>query len=402
MTGLTLKNTYLPVVIVLVLSALVYINILPNDFVHDDNEQIITNPWITDFAYLPGVFFSSAWAFLEEEITSNYYRPVMHLVYMIDYAIFELDPWGYHLTSIIINSINSVLVFFLLGLLLETDGGNGGGGAREAGGAGGGGGGGGGGGAEEISWMGLGPTGLAAFFGALVFSVHPIHTESVAWVASVPELTFTFFFLLSFYFYVRYRRAARPLFYIISLVSFFLSTLCKEPALALPMVLVCYDFFVRREKVLPILPWLKRFVPFGALGILYLILRVYALKGFAPRGGAHELSTFGNIFNIFPLVFDYFSKLVLPINMNFFYTFKPVHSIAEPRAFLSIVFALVVLLILWRTYKRSRLTFFSILFILMPLLPVLYIPAVGRNTFAERYLYLPSFGAVLILSLCIR
>ncbi|MEE9542624.1 MAG: tetratricopeptide repeat protein, partial [Thermodesulfobacteriota bacterium] len=109
-----------------------------------------------------------------------------------------------------------------------------------------------------------------------------------------------------------------------------------------------------------------------------------------------------NILNIFPLVFDYFSKLVLPINLNFFYTFKPVHSVFEARALLSIVFAAVLVLILWRTYKTSRLTFFSILFIFMPLLPVLYIPAVGRNTFAERYLYLPSFGAVLIISLSIR
>jgi Flp pilus assembly protein TadD len=384
MTNSASKKTYLPVFIILVLSALVYINILPNGFVHDDSDQIINNPWITDFAYLPGAFFSSAWAFLEEEVTSNYYRPVMHLVYTVDYAIFELDPWGYHLTSIIINSINSVLVFFLLNILLIGEGKG-----DEVG-------------AEEISFIGHDPAGLAAFFGALVFSVHPIHTESVAWAAGIPELTFTFFFLLSFYFYIRFRRGASPILFVASLVSFFFSTLCKEPALALPMVLVCYDFFVRREKVFPLVPWLLRFVPFGAVGILYLFLRVYSLQGFAPRGGAHELTTFGNILNIFPLVFDYFSKLVLPLNLNFFYTFKPVHSITEARALLSIVFALVVLFILWRTYKISRLTLFSILFILMPLLPVLYIPAVGRNTFAERYLYLPSFGAVLILSVCIR
>ena len=102
----------------MLLSALVYVNILPNGFVHDDSQQIIDNPWIMDFANLPGVFFSSAWAFLEDEVTSNYYRPVMHLVYMIDYAIFEFNPWGYHLTSIIINSINSVMVFLSRSLLL--------------------------------------------------------------------------------------------------------------------------------------------------------------------------------------------------------------------------------------------------------------------------------------------
>ncbi len=373
----------IPVFVLLVLSVVVYLNILPNGFVHDDSDQIINNPWITDFANLPGVFFSSAWAFLEEEVTSNYYRPVMHLVYMIDYALFELNPWGYHLTSIIINSINSVLVFFLLNLLLEREGIWSG----EEG---------------EAGWMGLGPSGLGALAGALIFSVHPIHTESVAWAASIPELTFTFFFLLSFYLYIRHARGGGFSLYVISLVSFFFSTLCKEPALALPIALVAYDLFVRRKRVFPLWPWLVRFVPFAAVGVLYIILRVYALKGFAPRGGAHELGTFGNILNVFPLVFDYFSKLVLPVNLNFFYTFKPVHSIVEPRALLALVFAIIVIFILWRTYKFSRLAFFSIIFIFLPLLPVLYIPAVGRNTFAERYLYLPSFGMAVLVALSIR
>ena len=372
-----------PVFVLFILSAVVYLNILPNGFVHDDSDQIINNPWITDFANLPGVFFSSAWAFLEEEVTSNYYRPVMHLVYMIDYAIFELNPWGFHLTSVIINSINSVLVFFLVNLLLEREGIWSG----EEG---------------EAGWMGLGPSGLGALAGALIFSVHPIHTESVAWAASIPELTFTFFFLLSFYLYIRYARGGGFYLYVISLVSFFFSTLCKEPALALPIALVAYELFVRKKRVFPLWSWLVRFVPFAAVGVLYIILRIYALKGFAPRGGAHELGAFGNILNIFPLVFDYFSRLVLPINLNFFYTFKPVHSIVEPRAIYSLVFAIIVLFILWRTYKFSRLAFFSIIFIILPLLPVLYIPAVGRNTFAERYLYLPSFGMAVLIALFIR
>ena len=142
--------------------------------------------------------------------------------------------------------------------------------------------------------------------------------------------------------------------------------------------------------------------PLGSVGVIYIFLRIYALKGFAPRGGAHELDTLGVIFNVFPLIFDYFSKLVLPINLNFFYTFKAVHSFGEPRALLGFGFALIVLLMLWRTYKNNRLAFFAIIFIFLPLLPVLYIPAVGRNTFTERYLYLPSFGAVLILALIIR
>ncbi|MBI5234367.1 MAG: hypothetical protein HY880_08430, partial [Deltaproteobacteria bacterium] len=208
-----------PMLIIFIVSSVVYLNILPNGFIHDDNNQIVENPWLRDFRNLPAIFFSSVWSFLEEKGQSNYYRPVMHLVYMADYTIFGLKPWGWHLTSLVINSLNSVMVFVVTLKLLREKAAN---------------------------------AAIPAAAGALLFAVHPVHTEAVAWAAGIPELTFAFFYLVSFYLYIQYRDTQRVVFLISSAISFFLSTLSKEPALTLPFALAAYDIFLRGDRPLPI------------------------------------------------------------------------------------------------------------------------------------------------------
>ncbi len=72
----------------------VYMNTLYNGFVYDDTLQVLGNRYITNLAYLPDIFFNSVWSFNPETTTSNYYRPVMHTIYMAEYHLFGLKPWG--------------------------------------------------------------------------------------------------------------------------------------------------------------------------------------------------------------------------------------------------------------------------------------------------------------------
>ncbi|MEE8573791.1 MAG: hypothetical protein V3T30_00115, partial [Thermodesulfobacteriota bacterium] len=233
-----------PLLIIILLSIVIYLSSLPNDFLHDDVDQIVKNPWIKDFGNIPDVLFSSVWSFLKEKVTSNYYRPMMHFIYMVDYKLFGFEPWGYHLTSMIINAANACMVFFVTLFLLA---------GRAAGG-----------GLSKGASGGLGsPLTLAALSAAVLFTTHPVHTESVAWAASIPELSFSLFYLVSFYCYIIYVSDGKrgPALYIVSVISFFFSTLSKEPALSLPLLMLAYDLFVRREPVRPIAPLVKRYVP---------------------------------------------------------------------------------------------------------------------------------------------
>jgi tetratricopeptide (TPR) repeat protein len=142
-----------------------------------------------------------------------------------------------------------------------------------------------------------------------------------------------------------------------------------------------------------------RYVPYLIVAGVYFILRSHALGGFAPQKRHVELSTYQYFINIFPLFMQYLEKLILPINLNAFHVLHPIYSVTEIRGILSFIIAAAFVVLIFITLKKNRLIFLGLLFIVIPLLPVLYIPFLGENTFTERYLYLPSVGFVLLVAL---
>ena len=404
-------KTSLPLVIILAVSFAVYFNALPNDFVYDDMTQVLENPWIKDVRYLPDIFLKSVWSFTGE-VSSNYYRPLMHVVSMINYHIFGLKPWGFHLVNVLFHVGNSALVFLLASRLL------GGHAASEQA-------------CKRTSLQAGKPASALAsllsapFAAAILFATHPIHTEAVTWIAGFPDVSFTFFFLLSFYFYVRStaEKQVHAWLYSLSVVSFFLAALCKEPALTLPVILMAYDLSLRksfRGREIPLTPslsegeqdappgkvgpggYLKIYLPYFIVAGIYLALRYHALGGVAPAVKRHAyLSAWQYLINVFPLFMQYIEKLLLPVNLNAFYVFHPVLSLFEVRGIIALIVTAVFVLSVFIALKKYRTVLLGLLIIAVPLLPVLYIPGVGDNTFTDRYLYLPSFGFVLLVSLAL-
>jgi tetratricopeptide (TPR) repeat protein len=126
-------------------------------------------------------------------------------------------------------------------------------------------------------------------------------------------------------------------------------------------------------------------------------MRIAALKGIAPSKSFQELSIFQYIINVFPLFIKYMKKLVFPLELSALHPFSPVFSILEPKCVLSILLMLAIGILAYWTRKR-RTVLFGLLLIVIPLLPALYTPGIsGEGAFAERYLYLPSVGFVLVL-----
>ncbi len=448
-----LNSKYTAIAILLIISISVYFNALSNDFIYDDKTQVLENQWIRDAKHIPEIFLTDVWAFSGEERLSNYYRPLMHIIYMIDYHIFGLKPWGFHLTNIIFHAGVTLLVFLIASILINQ---------------------------PQISNHKSQIINLKsqiqnpksqilspAFIAALLFAIHPIHTEAVTWIAGIPELSFTLFYLLSFYLYINpvrdkslnrrgscksieevafavprrstTRRAGIqkslvlkntgfPIktsemtnrdFYkslrikvngkwgnkiILSAIFFFLATLCKEPALTLPLLMLVYDYSISRSSVygsrFTVHCIIKRYLPYLIVSIIYFILRTYAIGGFAPKKVHVQLSNYEYFINIFPLFIKYLEKLLLPINLNFFYVFHPISSIFELKGIITLILTLGFIFLVY-FFRRHKVVFLSLLWIVIPLLPVLYIPALGESTFTERYLYLPSVGFVVLVALAI-
>ena len=163
-----------------VLAALVYAGTLLNGFVYDDLFQVVDNRWIRDPGSLGEIFTSPAWGFKQDSAT-NYYRPMMHVIFMAEYFIFGLNAWGYHLTNALLHAVNTVFVLLIALKLLSAP--------RST--------------SEESFEISTDDGNVRkkniAFISAVIFAVHPVHTEAVAWVSSLPELSFSLFFLISLY-----------------------------------------------------------------------------------------------------------------------------------------------------------------------------------------------------------
>ncbi len=376
------------VAVLFVLSATVYANTLLNGFVYDDLFQVVDNMWIRDPGRLGEIFSSPAWGFKQDSAT-NYYRPMMHVFFMAEYFIFGLQAWGYHLTNTLLHAINTVLVF-LITLRLLAEPGRGG----EFSG--------------KISFEGGGEAdGLnrsgssIAFISALIFAVHPVHTEAVAWVSSVPELSFSLFFLVSLYTFILALTSSAAagtaavnkarLHAAVSITAFALALLCKETAVTLlPVILLYLCIFKRSSVNLRALRWT---LLYPAVIILYAFIKVAVAGGIVPSARYTELTAIGYILNLIPLVSDYILLFIFPYKLNLFYMFHPLSSFLEPRFILSFIVtaALAVLAICKR---RDRALVFSIFWALLTIAPALYIQGAGArgSVFAERYLYMPSAG----------
>jgi tetratricopeptide (TPR) repeat protein len=343
----------------------VYGNALFNGFVYDDEPQVIANRWIRDFRYVPQMFVTHVAGF-ETGAVANYYRPLMHVIYAVTYHIFGLKPWGFHLINLLFHAGASILVFLITSILVRPR-------------------------FSPLPWL------SPALVAALLFATHPIHTEAVTWVASLPEVSFTFFCLLSFYFYLR-RNDGMNGAYPLSITSFLVAAFCKETALILPLILIAYDFILgpagdrAGDR-------LKRMVPYVVVAGIYLIVRFHALGSFAPLRRHAELGSYQCLINVFPLLTGYLAKLVLPVNLNAFHVLHPLRSILGTKGLLSLTAVAALSVLVFLSFKKHKTVFFLLLLMVVPLLPVLYIPALGENTFAERYLYLPSVGFTMLFSL---
>ena len=155
----------LAVLFLVLLAALPYLNTLTNAFVYDDRQQVLENPYIHSFRYLGRIFGSTVWTFEGAQGATNYYRPLMTFAYLLAYKAFGLIPFGFHLMNLALHIAVVLLVFAVAERLFRDR--------------------------------------LLSLVAAGLFALHPIHTESVAWIAGITDLELSVFFLLTFLLYLR-------------------------------------------------------------------------------------------------------------------------------------------------------------------------------------------------------
>ncbi len=367
------------------LTAAIYLNALGNGFVYDDHSQIVGNPWIKDIRYLPKIFLSHSFGFLGDDFAALSYRPMVFVVYMAEYAVFGLKPWGWHLINSLLHVVNSVMVFLTISRLLE--------GYR----------------VSDTRAQSQPVFHIPAFFGAVLFAVHPVNSEPVSWVGCVPELFYVFMCMTVLYGHIKTfgdRRVPPPeglAYPVLTGVLFFLAVLFKETAIFLPALLLVYDRIREKDGGFFSVQKMVRYVPYAAAAAVYLAARWLALGRIAPPQQYHSyLSALEYLLNA-PVFIVHEALMLLYPDAVPFRLLKPVLSVTEPDFLFSLAFlCLLAVLFLWNRKKVHPLYFMALSLVALPLLPTLYSPAISRFPLADRYLYFPSIGFALFLALAVR
>jgi tetratricopeptide (TPR) repeat protein len=336
-----------------------YIQSAGFDFVYDDNVQIVTNLRIRSFSNLGAAFRENFWAF--NTTFTNYYRPLQTLTYMIAYSMGGLEPGVYHWINIVLHLGATLLVFWIGWLLFQN--------------------------------------GWVALWGGILFAVHPMHAESVAWIAGVTDVGCALFLFASLAAYLKFRATGRQknLWLAVSLVSFLAALLFKETALTFPVALLILKLSDRRESAPPWKTRIQWWCFYLAVLVVYLILRIQALGAFSRAVNPMPITLADRILTTLYFLARYLQKLVLPVAHNAFYVFEPFSRLSVsdwlPPLFLLILAAWFG----WKYLKSEGKLWFLLGWVIVALIPVLSLTSVGRNVFTERYLYISSLGVCLLI-----
>jgi Flp pilus assembly protein TadD len=365
MLKLDKKITLLLLLIVAISSFLVYSPTLTSEFVWDDLHyktnpaRIGSNPY--SFIFDGGV----------------YYRPLLHLSVVLDYSIWNLNPFGYHLTNTLLHTICSILVFLTGLLIFQTQ-------PTIP--------------AQKQQPITIKHPAVLSFMAAIFFALHPIHTESVAWINGRTDIMATLFMLLAFIPCITYLKGARKATLALCSLFFLFALFCKENAVSLIGIVLVYGIVTGIPKRKIVLTELSLFAGF----IVYLALRSGGgIKELAAAPGTREAFfssavTPANFFNSLSMgIGFYFEKLVLPTDLNIF------PSLPESPIYYLIFFA-PLLIGCFLYIKGKRLEVFLITWIIVTLMPSLLILfSQVASPVAERYLYMPSVGFAILLSMLI-
>jgi len=368
--------------LICVLSLLSYANSLGGDFVFDDTDQIVENQDIRSWDNLGRAFTTHVWAFREKPealrvpIPPPYYRPLFTILFTIEYKLFGLWPQGWHLISLLLHILCSIGVFYVLLLLANR--------------------------------------GVAAL-AAMLFAVYSIHVESVSWISGVTDPLFGFFFLASFYFYLKYKRELRRSALVWSLAMFALSTLSKETALSLVLLIFCAELIEGTGETAASSPQASMSgtgarltraavmtLPYFGVAVLYLIPRYLVIGGISWDNPHTYGGPFVDVMLTIPFVIcSYFLHLIWPVNLSITYFTSFETSVASPRFFFPALALLAPasLLFFYRRKIRKEV-WYGLALAIIPLLPVLDLRKLSvEYLIFDRYLYLSVAGWVFLIAI---
>jgi protein O-mannosyl-transferase len=389
------NKTLLAAIGTAVFTFLIYLPALQNSFVTwDDNVYIYENRMITslDWKFIK-------WSFTE--FAAFNWHPLTWVSHAIDYALWGLNPMGHHLTSILFHALNTFLVTLLAVRLWSIA-------VRDS----------------AVNTIAAVPGGrppsenaalIAGVVTGLLFGVHPLHVESVAWVSERKDVLSVFFFLLSVLSYLRY--CARPLtpgdaldkstsspafffqkYYLLSIALFLLGILSKPMVVTLPVVLLLLDWYPlkRLTTFRGLVSLLPEKIPFFLASLFSVVVTVFAQRG--ALASVTGLPFSSRLLSAAKSLITYIEKMFWPSDLIPFYPYPVTISVFSAEYLVPVLVLIIITAACLYALKAKKQRIWLAVwgYYLITMLPVIGIIQVGKQELADRYTYLPSVGPFML------
>jgi tetratricopeptide (TPR) repeat protein len=351
----------------------VFANSINNKFAYDDTTQILQNESIRSFSNIPLILTKESWFWRVEQDkdpnkeagpTTPYYRPLVMIYLMIGWNLFETWTPGWHVLSILLHLISVYFVFLILHHITKD---------------------------QKL-------TAIAT----ILFAIHPLRSESVAWISGATDLLLAVFMLPAFYLYLLYRRDSKKNYLVGSVILFLLGAFAKEPAIMLPFFIFVYETVIAnqdrslKDRLKPALAYSSLF---ALISVVYFIMRVHAL-GFMLNDKGFVTYPLNQVLMTIPIVIcKYIGLTFWPANLSLFHATSMVVSPLDLRFIIPSLVLIVAVCGLWQL-RRSLIARFAILWFAVNLLPVLNLGAFSQDFLVqERYIYVSSIGLSLLVAM---
>ena len=327
--------------IIAIVTFVAFLPSLQNGFTNwDDDRYVSANPDIRGVSagHIATIFTS---------VYLNHYLPVTMLSYMGEYSLFKSNPAAYHFTSLLLHVINALLLFGLIHALTGNY--------------------------------------FVSMLTALLFAIHPLRVESVAWIAEMKGVLSASFFFLSLISYVRYRKSGLRAHYAACVLSLLLSLFSKSMSTSQPFVLLLLDYAMGRKIDKKAL--LEK-VPFFVISAVFVFIAYFSVQDTMNQGPHFSFVQLllGPAYNSC----FYLIKTIFPVHLSALYNIGEQNHFLTVKMALSAVALCVMAAALYYSRHSSKIAVFSALFFIITLLPVLQIvPSGGWTTVADRYTYIP-------------
>jgi tetratricopeptide (TPR) repeat protein len=338
----------------------VFANSLSGEFVYDDTRQILRNTLIQDNSLIWKALTSDVWAFKGDgtAAASNYWRPAFTLWHILNFRLFGANPFGWHVMNLVLHSGVCILSYILM-----------------------------------RRWK-IAPMIACAI--ALIFAVHPVHVESVAWISGSPDLLFALAFLGSLWFAQNYADKNKTNDLIFSVLLYAVALGAKEIGiLCLP---VFYLIFAnKKDENKKAVSLNSALLFYLAAAIVYFVARIAVLGTFMrpAEDAADPVSAILSVPSIF--VF-YLRQMFFPYWLSANYPVQPVSQPGLANFILPLLISFAALAAFYLLVRKSKLGMLAAALFILPLLP-----AMNAMTFIpdqivhDRYLYLPLLGALMLI-----